>query len=337
MNVRLFQRRPVPGHFSMEAIFEELCAHFPDDISATRVTGRFTSQGIFRRLYAIAEAFSQRQEVNHITGDVHFLTLGLPRKTTILTIHDCVPLRNHPKGLRHALLKLFWFTLPARRAALITVVSEATKRELLTHVTVDPGKIRVIPACISGGFTPSPKEFNPGCPRILHIGTSPNKNLPGLCEALRGMRCILDVIGRLDSRQLEALATNDIDYENASGLSDNEMVERYKQCDLVAFASTYEGFGMPILEANTVERPIVAGNVCSMPEVADGAACLVDPNDVDSIRAGIERVVNDAVYRERLIANGRSNRTRFQPKAIAEQYAELYREIASGEKVTGAK
>jgi glycosyltransferase involved in cell wall biosynthesis len=312
-SVALFQRRPVPGHFSMEAIFDEVCVHLPDEIAARRTTGRFTSQGVFRRLYAIGEAFWRRQEVNHITGDVHFLALGLPKRNTILTIHDCVPLRNHPSGLRHLLLKLFWFTLPVRRAAMITVVSEATKQELLPHVPVDPEKVRVVPACIASHFQPCPKAFNTDCPRILHIGTAPNKNLPRLCEALRGLRCKLDVVGRLDSGHLEALERNQIDYENASGLSDAEMVDRYRHCDLVAFVSTYEGFGMPILEANTVERPIVAGNVCSMPEVAGEAACLVDPNDVASIRQGIERVIADAAYRDQLVEAGRSNRERFQP------------------------
>jgi len=171
----------------------------------------------------------------------------------------------------------------------------------------------VVPACIASHFQPCPKAFNTDCPRILHIGTAPNKNLPRLCEALRGLRCKLDVVGRLDSGHLEALERNQIDYENASGLSDAEMVDRYRHCDLVAFVSTYEGFGMPILEANTVERPIVAGNVCSMPEVAGEAACLVDPNDVASIRQGIERVIADAAYRDQLVEAGRSNRERFQP------------------------
>ena len=106
------------------------------------------------------------------------------------------------------------------------------------------------------------------------------------------------------------------------------MLERYRKCDLVAFASTYEGFGMPILEANTVERPVIAGNVCSMPEVAGDAACLVDPYDVSSIRAGILRVIEDADYRESLMAAGRENRKRFQADVIANQYASLYRELA---------
>ena len=131
-----FQRRPVPGHFSMEAVFGEIADRFPEDLSVSRVTCWFTSQGIIRRLLCIGQAFWRQQAVNHITGDVHFLALGLPRRSSILTIHDCVPLHNHPNGLKHAILKLFWFTLPVKRVALVTLVSEATKNELLSHVPV---------------------------------------------------------------------------------------------------------------------------------------------------------------------------------------------------------
>jgi glycosyltransferase involved in cell wall biosynthesis len=64
-----------------------------------------------------------------------------------------------------------------------------------------------------------------------------------------------------------------------------------------------------------------------MPEVAGNGACLVDPGDVNSIREGILKVINDLDYREELISKGRKNVERFKPEIIAERYAELYREI----------
>jgi glycosyltransferase involved in cell wall biosynthesis len=89
---------------------------------------------------------------------------------------------------------------------------------------------------------------------------------------------------------------------------------------------------MPIIEAQWVERPVVTSNCSSMPEVAGAAACLVDPFDVGSIRAGILRVINDEPYRERLIELGRENRERFSLAQVAHQYGALYERVMAGAK-----
>ena len=67
-----------------------------------------------------------------------------------------------------------------------------------------------------------------------------------------------------------------------------------------------------------------------MPEVAGDAACLIDPFNVASIRAGIHRVIEDTDYRGQLTARGFVNAERFQADVIASQYAELYEEIYKG-------
>ena len=110
-----------------------------------------------------------------------------------------------------------------------------------------------------------------------------------------------------ESQEAE-LAARGIGYFNPIGLSDEDMVEVYVNSDPVDLASTYEGFGMPIVEANAVGRPGVTGNVASMPDDAADAACLVDPYSVRSVRPGILRVNRDPEYRGQLIANGYRNR-----------------------------
>jgi glycosyltransferase involved in cell wall biosynthesis len=97
---------------------------------------------------------------------------------------------------------------------------------------------------------------------------------------------------------------------------------------MVLFASTYEGFGLPIIEAQATGRPVVTSRVTAMPEVAGDGACLVDPYDVASIRSGVLRVLGDRGYRDSLVHRGFENVRRFEPGRIAAQYARLYEEVA---------
>jgi glycosyltransferase involved in cell wall biosynthesis len=106
------------------------------------------------------------------------------------------------------------------------------------------------------------------------------------------------------------------------------MPSLYAQADMVLFASTYEGFGLPIIEAQATGRPVVTSRVTAMPEVAGEGACLVDPYDVSSIRNGVLRVLDDGSYRDSLVHLGFENVRRFEPSLIASQYARLYEEVS---------
>jgi glycosyltransferase involved in cell wall biosynthesis len=126
--------------------------------------------------------------------------------------------------------------------------------------------------------------------------------------------------------QQEALLQG-FEYVNEYDLTTRQMVAAYRDCDLLVFASLYEGFGMPILEAQASGRAVVTSNLSSMPEVAGDGACLVDPNDIESIRAGVRRVIQDADYRAGLIAEGQRNVEQYRPERIAALYLDVYREL----------
>lgn len=284
------------------------------------------SNGIWPRIQ-IALAFRRsRRQINHITGDIHFAILALPKRGSILTVHDCGFMR-HPNPVARWFLWLFWLKLPIARVQVVTAISEATKAELIRYTGCDPAKIRVIPTIIKTHFSAQPKPFPAAKPRILHIGTAPNKNLLRHIEAIAGMDCRLHIIGKLSDEVQQKLQAHHIDYLNEYDLTDAQVQAAYHNCDLLLFASTLEGFGMPILEAQTVGRPVVTSNLSSMPEVAGTAACLVDPLSVASIREGVQRVIQDARYREGLIAAGFENVKRFQAETVARAYGEVYGEM----------
>jgi glycosyltransferase involved in cell wall biosynthesis len=135
-------------------------------------------------------------------------------------------------------------------------------------------------------------------------------------------------VGKFVSEYEELLKNTGITYEYKSGLSEQEMLQEYIDADIVTLASTYEGFGMPILEAQATGRPVVTSNIFSMPEVAGNAAYLADPYDVSSIRNGFLKIIGDENYRTSLVNGGFSNVERFDANSISHQYFELYKELA---------
>lgn len=329
--VLFFRKTRDTGNFSIETSFERMIEAFPRDgrFALRKFTSTHYSNGLLPRLRGIFEAKRRRGDVNHVTGDVHYLVLGLPGGRTVLTIHDC-GFMHHPRPLARAVLKWFWLDMPVRHCKYVTAVSEATKADIIRYTGCAPEKVVVIPTIIADSFSRDEREFDSRCPRILHIGLAPNKNFERHVAALTGMNCHLHVIGKLGPEHEQLLAANGIRYSSEYNISAADMQRAYAECDLLLFASTLEGFGMPILEAQTVGRPVVTSNLSSMPEIAGNAACLVDPMSVDAIRAGVMKVVQDAAYRESLVAAGFENVRRFSAERVAAQYEALYASMLDG-------
>jgi glycosyltransferase involved in cell wall biosynthesis len=106
------------------------------------------------------------------------------------------------------------------------------------------------------------------------------------------------------------------------------MHNKYLNSDILVFASTYEGFGMPIIEAQACGVAVVTSNLSSMPEVGGKeSAVYVDPYDVLSIRNGVLKLMQEVSFREQVIARGFENVKRFDPATISNMYLELYRTI----------
>lgn len=272
------------------------------------------------------QANRSQGKINHITGDIHFIAMAMKRRRTVLTIHDC-RLLSEFKGIKYYFFKWFWFSLPMHRVRVITTVSEATKRELLKYIDISPAKIQVIPISISEIYKRSPKPFNKQCPRILQVGTAPNKNLKRMLQAVAEISCHVHIVGTLSEDVVQTLALYDIRHSVNTNLTENQLLDEYKNCDILSFVSTYEGFGMPIVEANAVGRVVVTSDILSMPEVAGDSACLVDPYNVESIRSGFARVIEDDQFRNLLLENGFINCKRFDVRKTAAKFTELYTKI----------
>lgn len=317
------------GNFSIETYFQQIRDHLPAPYHSIYVEMPFESNGLWRRLAnAIYCAFNQG-DINHITGDIHYVAAFFKKKKTVLTIHDCGSL-HETTGIKRKILKYFWFDMPVAKSAYITANSTATKNDIHEQTGCVKEKISVIYICVGEHFKPQPQKFNGENPRILQIGTAPNKNLERLIPALKDIPCTLAIVGKISDANKQLLQENNITVECIERrLTDQEILEQYQQCDVLSLVSTLEGFGMPIVEANAVGRVVITSNTTSMPEIANDAAVLVDPFDITDIRAGFLKITQNPALRTELINNGLKNNLRFQPKQLAEQYTQIYQKISN--------
>lgn len=263
--------------------------------------------------------------VNHVTGDIHYCLIALIGCKTVLTIHDMVFYKFEKNILKKIFLKLLWFDIPLLLADKVVCISKTIKEEIST---ISKRKdIVVIYNSISKDFSKSESKFNNACPCILQIGTNWNKNIENLILSIKDVKCRLRIIGKLDDSKLSLLRNNGIDYSNVYDLNDNEVIEEYRRCDIVSFCSIYEGFGMPIIEANSIGRCVLTSNINPMVEVASNAAYFVDPYDCKSILSGIWDLINNEALRQELLSNGYENAMRFKVENSVNEYFSIYRDL----------
>lgn len=316
---------------SLEKVFRQIAK----SLSKTKFETSFQQLPYYNRVTGIIKNFICFQkptaDIYHITGDIHYIALLLPSEKTVLTIHDLGFLHRR-KGLRRFILKKLFLDLPVKRLKYITAISEATRREIIKNTNCAAEKIRLIENPLREYFAAAAdKEFDNTCPTILQIGTTANKNVINLVKALKDIKCRLKIIGRIETELMDELKRRKINFEQKFNLTDAEIKNEYAAADIVAFCSLYEGFGLPVIEAQAMRTAVITSNISPLREVAGGAATLVNPSNVSEIREGILRLINDKIYRENLVEKGVENAKRFEPQAIAGLYENLYREIVEAE------
>lgn len=315
------------GNFSIERVFKLIYDNVNSNVDIDIFVSRFHSQGFFKRIYNIFEGSVNQGRVNHISGDIHYLALLMNGSKTILTIHDFVILRRS-SGVMFLIYYLFWYYLPIIKVRQITVISNQIKNELIDLFPFAEHKVQVIhnPITIpSEYFNSHTRTFNSNFPKILHIGTSENKNLYNTILALKSINCHLRIVGKIDDFILDILNDFNIYYSNVSNLTVNEIIEEYLDADLLSFVSTYEGFGLPIIEAQYIGLPVITSNIPVIKEISGlPDDCLVDPLDYSAIALFYSRIINDESYRKRITKLGLSNISRFSTQFVSNQFIDLY-------------
>ena len=291
----------------------------------------------FNRLVPDAELF-------HATEHLLPPLRGVP---TVLTVHDMIfkLFPEHQKPLNYRYLNL---TMPlyCRRAGAIVTVSEASKRDIVTHYGLKPERIAVIYEAASPEFAPVSANVieearrRYGLPErfLLHVGTiEPRKNLTRLIEALQllrgtGLRIPLVVTSARGwlydefFRRLEELDVRDaVHFTGYVPAPDLPLL--YNAATLAGTPSMYEGFGLPVLEAMACGTPVVCSDTSSLPEVGGEAAVYFDPYDVEAMAGAIQAVWTDAELRVALRERGLVQAARFSWERAARETLAVYQRL----------
>lgn len=267
-----------------------------------------------------------KEGVNHIAGDIHYCMLGLIGVASVLTIHDDYAMRTAHRGLFDKIHKyIMWLWLPIKLSRKVVCISPFTANRIYHYVK--SRKLQVVSQhCMNEDFKYVPKTFNKQKPVLFQCGTGEHKNLFTTMKAIKGLNCELCVLKRMTDEQIHLCKQWEIDYTNIFDVSNEEVIAKYQQADIIMFPSDFEGFGMPIIEGQATGRIVITTNREPMNWVAgqDGAIFVENPKDEKELRHAIDSAINNDTLRQRIIDNGLENVKRFSLSSIYTAYKDIY-------------
>lgn len=299
--------------------------------------------GVYRRIWHALpvsyEAFFPRAD---LTFFFNYIVPPRIDGKVITTVHDLTYIRYpetmDKKNLRR-IKKDIAYSL--QRSDRILAVSEFSKQELCQLLRVPEEKVSVVynaPA-LSEEVADAKSLFHKHGitkPYILYVGTlEPRKNLMRLMNAFEKLKQTEGIPHQLvlaggkgwNSEDILEHTQKNPDILTIGYVTNAEKNVLYQNASLFAFPSLYEGFGIPPLEAMHFGCPVVCANAASLPEVVGDAAELVDPMEVDSIAAGMLRVLTDESYRMELVQRGYTQAKKFNWEDSANKLMQICREV----------
>jgi glycosyltransferase involved in cell wall biosynthesis len=271
-----------------------------------------------------------------------------PGALNVVTIHDLTALlfpKYHTAGTREMQRHVRRFA--QKEADVVIAVSEATKRDILTHLKIPAERVCVVQNGVNSAFRPieehetltralTPLGLSAGG-YILHVGTiEPRKNLVRLVEAYHQVLKMIpppapklvlagdtgwqfqDVFKRVTALELEG------EVVFLGKVPTDILPALYNGAVIFAYPSLYEGFGLPPLEAMACGTPVVASNTSALPEVVGNAGALIDPTDTQALADVLASLLNDAERRADLSTRGLARARLFSWKRAAGEMLKIY-------------
>ena len=284
----------------------------------------------------------EKPDLVHSLGYVSPLAARCPQ---VVTVHD-VNYLGH-KGRRTAIGRRafqFFVEQTVKRADRVITVSEFSRCEIVKHMSVSPDKVTVVHSAgreAANGLvdesTPSEVVRDVSRPYILAFSSlSAHKNIPRLISAFSRISSSvphsLILVGHLPEKssvrtEIETAGDDRIHFTGYLPNSDVDALMR--GASLFAFPSLYEGFGLPILDAQHAGVPVACSSAGALPEVAGKGAVFFDPLSVDDIANALKRCLLDMDLRLSLVAQGYENARQFSWDRTARETLDVYAAVAS--------
>jgi glycosyltransferase involved in cell wall biosynthesis len=271
-------------------------------------------------LWHLRAARAANRECSVFLSTNSYLTAWFTRIPVAVVVYDLITFKPDARPQRRASLIERATAGPAiRRAARLLCISQWTLEDLVQRFPRAAPKATAIPLAAS----PPPDvdadaavaRLGLDRPYVAAVGTlEPRKNLGRLIEAWSRLPAdirashTLALVGPKGWEMDEVLApvrSARDDVRVLGFVSDDDLAALYMRCELFAYPSLYEGFGLPVLEAMQAGAPVVCSRTSSLPEVGGDAVAYVDPLDPGDIAAALERLLRDPEERRRLAQAGR--------------------------------
>ncbi len=277
---------------------------------------------------------SGRFDLFHPTYYDHRFLNIIRGKPFVLTVHD-MTYEMYPHLFRGSEKIIQSKKVLLENAGRVIAVSEHTRNDILNFYPINPEKIKVIylgnslwREDLSAGLSPSlPLRY------LLYVGNREgHKNFSWMIQALspllHGEKDLFLVCaggGSLAKGEMDLLRRHKIvEKVHQYPVTDPELIQLYSNATAFVFPSLYEGFGIPVLEAFGCGCPAALSNRSSLPEVGDDAALYFNPEDENSIREAVSRLLKDHKLREDLINKGRERVKEFTWKNTARETLQVY-------------
>ncbi|BBZ26742.1 group 1 glycosyl transferase [Mycolicibacterium madagascariense] len=261
---------------------------------------------------------------------------GIPpvfKRRQVVTFHDATPFR-FSRTFRFLFVAYYFigFLILSRTAYRIMTVSEFSRDELAEVLRVSTSRFLVVPCSsdLAQKTVSQRPEMTSQDPTYLVVGTlARHKNLEAPIEALAASGRHVTVVGAsgLASVFAGAAASFGPSVTVTKGLTDGELRWLYENAQALVFPSFYEGFGLPVLEAQTLGCPVITSDAASIPEVAGDGALYFNPSDLDELLRQVELLEHTPGERVRLVEQGRINAERFDWQKSADLVVELLRGV----------